>query len=927
MHICFNSLEYPSQTEGSGVANQVQLLARALVEAGHRVTVIALGQDGLPPFSEDRGVRVHRFRSGSRHWYLSKLPWIGRLLALPVRELERSWTAYRMIEAVHRVEPIDVIEGTETGMFWAARSLPEVPFLIRLHGEPYTFCKYTPGRRLTIGLRLSRWLQRLSLRRARLLLSPSRAHAQEIGQELGRTCPPLKVLPNAISAEMISAGDPAPAVAHQEEKESGGVDGPIVLYVGRLEHGKGVLTLLEAARQVLSTCPDAHLVLAGSRHPTLPPEELAESMRRVPGNGHVHLMGYVPRPHLFSWYRRAALCVLPSHYETFGLAALEPMAFGVPVVATAAGALPEIVENGVTGLLVPRGNAQELARCIILLLEDPKLSRRLGQNGRERAIKKFEINRHLNDNLEVFQWVANTRPEQPSAAEHVFFSPHLDDAVLSCGGLIHRQLARGERVRVITVFAGCPDRPDLSAFARHLHSKWGAPDATVVRLEEDLMALHALEVKQIEQWEYQEASYRHDASGQPLYSSYEGLTGLPASEDNGLVESLLHRIEETLTSRGASPVLYFPLALGMHVDHQLLFRVGLRLRSLGRDVRFYEDWPYAEGYELAPSVTGWLCETFDISIKVKAAAACAYRSQFPCFGNSAAALHNRLARYARRVGRGRARERYWYVTSAQARRVAESTSTPAELPLVAKRRMPALSDFRRVLHSLRWHDLGEVLPNGDGLCVDLGCGASRHRRLIEECGYRWLGIDKFATVCDGSVLKADCQRLPLPPSRAAAVVAWQVMEYVERPAEVVAEAFRVLEPGGVFVGSVSFLEPVHGKTLYGISPLLMEQLLRAQGFKDVQIRPGLSGFALMLWTWLRRLLGPAGGALAIPLTAAWMLPLAGARFLASWAAWRLGKGTGHGMIWLTETAPLEFAGHVGFIARKPAPRHYCTSGS
>src|SRR5262249_3214504 len=151
---------YPSELGGGGVGNQVCLLGRALVRAGHRVTVIALAQDGLSDESEDHGVRVHRVRCGHLHWYLSRLPLLGALLALPVRELERSWAAYRKVRALHRTEPFDLMEGTETGMFWIARRMPAVPFVIRLHGEPYTFCKYTPGVRLTAALRLTRMLQR-----------------------------------------------------------------------------------------------------------------------------------------------------------------------------------------------------------------------------------------------------------------------------------------------------------------------------------------------------------------------------------------------------------------------------------------------------------------------------------------------------------------------------------------------------------------------------------------------------------------------------------------------------------------------------------------------------------------------------------------------------------------------------------------------
>ena len=133
MHICFNSLDYPSRLAGGGVGTQVWLLARALVTAGHRVSVIALAQERLPVFQNDGGIRVYRVRCGNWHWYLSKLPLLGRLVTLAIRERERSLAAWRQIVGIHRTDPFDLIEGTETGMFEVARRLPDVPLVIRLH--------------------------------------------------------------------------------------------------------------------------------------------------------------------------------------------------------------------------------------------------------------------------------------------------------------------------------------------------------------------------------------------------------------------------------------------------------------------------------------------------------------------------------------------------------------------------------------------------------------------------------------------------------------------------------------------------------------------------------------------------------------------------------------------------------------------------
>ncbi len=407
MHICFNALDYPSSLGGSGVGNQVRLLAHALVQAGWRVSVIALAQKGLPEFSDDDGVRVHRVPCGNVHWRLSRIPWLGQVLSLPVRELERSWATWRRIRALHQDEPIDLIEGTETGMLLTALWLPGVPYLVRLHGEPYTFRKYTPGLNPDVGMRLCRLLQRAALRKARLLVSPSLAHAREIAAELGRRRPPMAVAPNMLSPEMAGGAVVARSPDHATTADAGGlcdaIRGPVVLYVGRLEPNKGVPLLLAAARRVLADFPDAHLVLAGGNHPSLPAAELERLLSQVPQRQRVHLLGYVPWRELFAWYRRATVCVLPSYYETFGLAALEPMAFGVPVVLAAAGGLCEIVQDGVSGLLVPRGDEDELARGLVRVLTDAALRRRLGEGGRERAKQFVQTEASVRENLALYR--------------------------------------------------------------------------------------------------------------------------------------------------------------------------------------------------------------------------------------------------------------------------------------------------------------------------------------------------------------------------------------------------------------------------------------------------------------------------------------------------------------------------------------------
>src|SRR5882724_1919947 len=350
MNICFPSLSYQMNGSAtSGVGSQVRLLGHSLIDAGNSISVIDLAENEEVNTTDERGVLVYRMRGGSLHWFFGKLPLVGKALALPVREIEYSIAVWRGVRRANETRKLDLIEGTESGMLWLALFCKKVPVIIRLHGGEYTFHKYTPGMRLSLGVRLCRALQRIALRRAKLLISPSYAHAREIQNELGGSHPPIVVIPNGVSIENVERD---PLTRRSTET---------VLYVGRIEKRKGISTLLQAAAQTRQSLPESRFVFAGDFHSSLSQSEF-ESLVRLHGLGsHVELLGPIGWNDLRKWYQRSAVCVLPSYYETFGLAALEPMAFGTPVIATSGGALSEVVESEVSGKLVAAGDAGALA--------------------------------------------------------------------------------------------------------------------------------------------------------------------------------------------------------------------------------------------------------------------------------------------------------------------------------------------------------------------------------------------------------------------------------------------------------------------------------------------------------------------------------------------------------------------------------------
>lgn len=155
---------------------------------------------------------------------------------------------------------------------------------------------------------------------------------------------------------------------------------PVALFVGRSWERKGGPDLLRAWAAVRDAVPEAELVVAG---PATPPAHLPAGVR---------FAGFVPRTdesRLRELYARATAFVMPSRYEPFGSAFLEAMGYGLPCIASATCAMPEIVADGVTGRLVAPGDHEALAAALAGLLTDPAAALRMGAAGRERLEQRF----------------------------------------------------------------------------------------------------------------------------------------------------------------------------------------------------------------------------------------------------------------------------------------------------------------------------------------------------------------------------------------------------------------------------------------------------------------------------------------------------------------------------------------------------------
>jgi L-malate glycosyltransferase len=183
---------------------------------------------------------------------------------------------------------------------------------------------------------------------------------------------------------------------------------PIVGNVAALVPHKGQRHFIDAARLVLPHVPDARFVIAGEGELRA---ALEKQIRDHHLEKHVVLAGF--RPDVLSVHKAFDVFVMSSVTEGLGTSLLDAMAASKPIVATAAGGIPEVVVDGETGFLVPPRDHQAMAAAIIRLLEDEKLRRGMGEAGRRRAESRFSAERMVHETLKVYQRVA-THPHQES---------------------------------------------------------------------------------------------------------------------------------------------------------------------------------------------------------------------------------------------------------------------------------------------------------------------------------------------------------------------------------------------------------------------------------------------------------------------------------------------------------------------------------
>jgi glycosyltransferase involved in cell wall biosynthesis len=366
-----------------GIESHVKALSHGLSSRGHEITIATSHLPGTAIDEVVDGLRIRRISGWTnralRRWYEQAeapyhppLPDPGVMRAL--REIiddeqpdvvhAQGWICYSCMAIARRRQFQLVVTLHDHSLACVRKTLmrnglaecagPRLDICLRCAPGQYGKLK---GTGLTVGLRTARSLHgRVD---SWVAASQSVADASHCG------------LPRSSVVTVIPSASPdAPADGRRPEWLP---DGHFLLFVGALGHHKGLNWLLDAYSRGGLSWP--LVVIGASRH--------GAPQTWPPG---VTVISDVPHQAVMAAWRHAAIGLVPSLCrEGFGLVAVEAMRSGVPVVASRIGALPEIVADGVTGLLVTPGNTPELLRAIRRMKEDPQLRRKMGAAGKARS--------------------------------------------------------------------------------------------------------------------------------------------------------------------------------------------------------------------------------------------------------------------------------------------------------------------------------------------------------------------------------------------------------------------------------------------------------------------------------------------------------------------------------------------------------------
>ncbi len=375
MHICFITNEYPKPgyTHG-GIGSFISTIAKALVLSGNWVSIVDIGYQNNNEHENDNGIEIYHISAAKQNglrWYLNS------------RKINRQ------IDEINSKSSIDIIETSEMGLAFINKR-NNIKYILRLHGGHHFYAQAENR-----GINLWKGFQeKRSFRKADKIIGVGQFVMDHTSKYIDFVQKMGPVIYNPIDIDKFYEADSSKIITGK------------IFFAGTICEKKGIRQLIQAMPLIKKEVHQAHLYIAG-RDWKFPDGRLyTQYLKKYISNDindSITFLGPVQYHDIPGLIEKAEVCVFPSHMETFGLTAIEAMSMGKPVVFTRNGPGPEIIEDGVTGLLCDPLDPADIAEKTIRILKNPELKRNLSKAAREVVINKFSLDRIIIKNLNFYR--------------------------------------------------------------------------------------------------------------------------------------------------------------------------------------------------------------------------------------------------------------------------------------------------------------------------------------------------------------------------------------------------------------------------------------------------------------------------------------------------------------------------------------------
>ncbi len=406
MKVCL--LTYRGNMYCGGQGIYVYHLSKELQRFGHEVHVIS-----GPPYPDiAEGVKLHKLgshsvlvsRYGATNHFgpiqttVDLFEFVATSLGVYAEPFAFSIRAYREIKKLASELKFDVVHDNQClGYGLAMIGRLQLPIVATIH-HPIGIDREADFKqaRSQIERLRRRWfysfylsMQSRVARHIDQVITVSECSARELERFIGVPASRIRVVYNGVDTNLFKNND---GIAKEPNS---------LIFVGNTEdRKKGIIHLLQALRLIKDECPVKLTIIDGGAPETTYVRAL---VRKYGLQDRVMIFRRLSREELVRRYVSAEIAAVPSLFEGFGFPAVEAMACELPVIATRAGALPELVSDGHNGILVEPGDVPGLAAAIKLLLNNEQLRREMGHAGRRIAERKFNWEKAAKQMLEVYQ--------------------------------------------------------------------------------------------------------------------------------------------------------------------------------------------------------------------------------------------------------------------------------------------------------------------------------------------------------------------------------------------------------------------------------------------------------------------------------------------------------------------------------------------